>query len=499
MEFSFILNDIRFALELLGAISFLMAAWLMLDSFFMRKEAATFSRFLGFGAVALFQVIRALNLGNDLVSYVGYGLLLFGLFLIVGSFIKTQQLKVQAVIVIPTFALWVMYLDAAAAGLSIAVALMALYTSIHEMNRSWRPFSAAFLLFGATFGVSAYFGTHLTESMRAGMLVVEFLAFIALTRWVWQYLQLRIRESLMLILISSALFLSTVVTLAFSTILVGRVASETQANLLTDARVTDLVIESLTGEAHAKTALVAQNTELAQAVAKRDFVALESVAERVMEEQELGFLTVTDEDGSVLLRAHALSRRDDSLYGERALEEALDGRTFVTIEQSAVEKFSIRAGAPVVNNKKVVGAVIAGYPLDNAFVDGIKRITGLEVLIYDGAVSVAATAFAADGRTRMTGLPVTEPSIVSGVLGNGQIVTSPVTLNGELFLGSYLPIENGDGKIIGMIGAAKPQQDILDLADATNRLTLTTVILIMLVLTGPIYLFARRLSNEVTM
>ena len=47
----------------------------------------------------------------------------------------------------------------------------------------------------------------------------------------------------------------------------------------------------------------------------------------------------------------------------------------------------------------------------------------------------------------------------------------------------------------GMISAAKPQQDILDVENSTNRLTLITVIVIMLVLSWPIYAFTRRLTE----
>ncbi len=82
------------------------------------------------------------------------------------------------------------------------------------------------------------------------------------------------------------------------------------------------------------------------------------------------------------------------------------------------------------------------------------------------------------------------------VLQDGQPASAQASIYGKPFRASYLPLRNSDDKIIGMISAAKPEQDILDIANSTNRLTLITIILIMLVLTYPIYLFTKRLTTE---
>jgi sensor histidine kinase regulating citrate/malate metabolism len=223
---------------------------------------------------------------------------------------------------------------------------------------------------------------------------------------------------------------------------------------------------------------------------------MEQQVEVLMEEYNLGFLTVTDAQGSVLMRAHALSRRGDSLIGERALEEALRGSSFVTIETSPVEKLSIRAAAPMRAGANTTGVVIVGYPLDNVLVDNIKRVTGLEMFIYDQKTATAATAFAANGRSRATGIVLQDSRVQAAVLERGVPTTADENLYGQPFMMGYLPLVNGDDKVVGMIAAGKSQQDILDIANSTNRLTLMTVILIMLVLVYPIFAFTRRLNDE---
>jgi len=495
MSLDFFIHNVRFAVELAGAVSFLMAAWLTLDTYNLRKDAETLIRALGFACFAIYELIDALALSSDVLSYTAFFVLLIGLLFILGSFVRTERLQMQAVVVIPSFTLWEGYLSALAALFLFATAFFTWRRERAEMNKTWMPLIIGFMLLGINFAVA--FASHDETSVPALIgLLCEAAGFFFVARWVWQFLQLRIRESLILIFISAALFLSTVVTLAFSTILVSQIASQTDSNLVTDARVLDLTVSSLKDESLAKTALIANDADLKTAITKNDFPSLQQTAENLMEEYKLGFVTITDKDGTVLIRAHALSKRGDSLLGERALEEALRGNTFVTIEESPVEKLSVRAGAPILNAGKVIGTVIAGYPLDNALADDIKRVTGLEMFIYTADTASAATALAQDGRTRLTGFAVTDGAVKNTVLQAGKTATSRAVLYGQPYRTSYLPLVNGDDKIIGMLSAGKPEQDILDIANATNRLTLITIICIMLILAWPIYMLTKRLASE---
>lgn len=496
MSLYFFVNNFRFALELLGAVAMLMAAWLTADTYSVSKEQKILVRTVGFGLVAAWQIISALGAGSDPLSFLGFTLYAIGLAGILGSFIASQKLAMPAILIIPPFAAFAGPLYGVAAILLLAIAGASYQQSKKEFNPTWKRFYVSFLLLGvgAVFAIFAQ-GNELGLFALAGF-ASSLAGFLLLVAWVWQFLALRIRESLVIIFVSAALLLSTVVTLAFSTILISQITSQTEESLLIDARVLDLSIDKLKRESLAEAALLAADPRLGAAVAADDFPELQAVSESFMERYSLGFVTITDARGAVLVRAHALSKRGDSLAGERALEEALAGKTFVTVEESPVEKLSIRAGAPVKQKNRVVGAVIAGYPLDNALVDGIKRVTGLEMFVYEGDTSVAATAFAEDGRTRLTGLRLEDGEVKSSVLSGGASMTAQATLRGQPFLASYLPLVSGDDKIVGMLSAAKPEQDILDIVNATNRLTLITVILIMLALAYPIYAFTKRLTEE---
>ncbi|MFA6095613.1 MAG: cache domain-containing protein [Candidatus Paceibacterota bacterium] len=497
MSFYFLLNNLAFAFGMVGTIAFLMASWLSFDAYRIRPDNGVLIRSIGLALCAIWQLIHAMVLGSDILSYLGSIVFIVGLMCIASSFLRKSELAVHAVIVIPAFTLWGGYFQAVAGLLAVAVAYLSYRKWKQEQNRTWLPFSWSFLLVSVIALLSIFSG----DVSRPGMisiirLALELAAFLILGYWVWQYMQLRIRESIVMASVGATFLLATVVTLAFSTILISRVTSETAQNLIVNTKVLNLAITSLEAEALAKAELIAQDAGIIAAISKEDFGTLDVIAEKLLEERELGFLTIAAKNGDIMLRAHAVSRRGDTAASERAFEEALVGIPSVTVEDSVVEGFSIRAGAPVEKGGKIIGVVIAGYPLDNAFADRMKRVTGLEMFIYKGATSVAGTAFASDGMTRLVGVTIGDVSVKESVLEDGKTVTGEMAAYDELFQASYAPLENGDGKAVGIISSAKRQDDIVNIANATNRLTLVTVIGIILILLAPIYSISRRFSPD---
>ena len=172
------------------------------------------------------------------------------------------------------------------------------------------------------------------------------------------------------------------------------------------------------------------------------------------------------------------------------------GDSLVDIASSAPEGFSIRASSPVMANGETVGIIVAGFPLDNALADGLKKITGLEMSIFEADTRAATTLFNPDGRTRSVGIKQTDPRVSQSVLQQGNELTLRTLILSRPYLASYLPIRNAANEIVGMVSAAEPQQEVLDIVQTTNRLTLIVVMIIMLIIVTPIYLMTRRLGEE---
>lgn len=499
MSLFFLYNNLHFSFEILGALAFFVVAWLAFDVFPIRRDFLTASRGIGFLFLAVWQVIHALNPSVETTLYLGASFYILGAFFVLLNLLlerPVERPEFKAIFVFPAFAAASVFLEAGVAFLYLATAYFAFAQYKKELKKMLKPFFTSFIFLGLGAAVSLFYPEDSLGALWVLGHIFELLGFGFLIAWVWQYLELRIREELLLISTSVALLIAIMVTLVFSVILVGQIERATRADLETNARVLNLAVERLKEEALAKAKLLSQSDDLKRAVLKRDFAALEEFASGSLTEEKLGFLTILEENGDVLLRAHALTQKDDNLSGERAVREALAGRFLVNIESSPTERFSIRAAAPLTDKGKVIGVVVTGFLLDNAFVDNLKRITGLDALIFERDIVVASTLISPDGRTRVSGIKEVRDDVLR-LLEYGRQLTISTEIVSRPYLISYFSVLDSDGRVVGMLASAKPQREILDLANATNRLTLITVAVIMLILSVPIYIATRRLTSEV--
>jgi hypothetical protein len=498
MSFYFLVTNLHFAFGMIGAIVLLMVAWLNYDSFKQESNSLVLMRCVGLLFFLDWQILHSLDIKNDLLLYFGYALMIIGLAFIVTSFAQAKKLSMTAVIVIPAFTLYIQQLSIISSVLFFAIAYFAFRQWKREYNKTWVPFAVAFLIFGISYSISIFASMeNHTSLVYITSNLIELFGFVFLGVWVWQYMRLRISESVVMILIGVIFILSTIITLAFSTILIGRVINETSNNLLTDVKVLDFSLNGMKREALSKAQLISKDISIINAVNNNDFNSLDEISGLFLEKYNLGFLIITDKNGAVLVRGNALSKRGDSLSGEMAFEEALLKNSMVTIEDSSAEGFSIRAGAPIYDkNNKIIGVVLDGFQLDNTFTDKMKKLTGFEMFVYKNDISIAGSALGIDGRTRLIGNKIDDPAIYKSILAEGKNFTGSIDINGTRFHSSYLPLINGDDKIVGMIASAKPEQDIVNIADATNRLTLLTVLGILLVLVFPIYFVSKKIAEN---
>lgn len=498
MSTFFLLNNFHFTLEVLGALTFLTVAWLAFDAFALRRDTVTAIRGIGFSLLALWQIIHAFNFSHDLYNYLGYLVYFLGIVFIISSLAR-EYFAVRpaspAVLILPNLSGIARLLSAVTSfGLGI-ITYLAYLQYKKEFKKDLRLFLAGFLFLTAGSLLSIFYRIDLFNSVWILGHILEAIGFFALGWWVWNFLRLRLREQILFVFISATLFMAIIVSLTFSTILVGQITSSTKDNLLTNTKVLDLAISRLKEEALAKAELATFDEDLKEALQDNNFPTLETIASQILTEKQLGFLSILDPNGEVLLRAHALTKRNDNAAGEKAVKAALSGKALAAIEPSPAEGFSIRAAAPVFSGKKLIGVVVAGFQLDNAFADSIKKITGLEMSIFQGRTRVATTTLNPDGRTRSIGIEETDEREQDSVFTKRAGIILFTQILSRPFLASYLPLVDED-KVVGMISAAKAQRELTETTNHTNRLTLVTVIIVMVILSTPIYIITRRLSQE---
>lgn len=457
MSLFFILNNIHLAVSLIGALAFFMMAWLSFDSFNIRHSASTLVKAVALSLLALVQVAD---------SFTGFTL-------------KTVGLPYNIFVGL----------------VSIGVVLWAYRKLRAEQNKTLKPlifgFSFLFLAKSALVSSSFLLGGN---TLLLVLLTLEFIGFIFLFWWVWQYLALRIQEEMMLIFAGMALLVASVVTVAFSGILVSQVSNNALENLTTSVRVMDLAITNRESEALAKVRLLASDGVLPEMITDRQIGMLDVSLSKNLEAEELDFLIVLDELGEVVksvpVSGRAGSNLRQTVFGSRSLL----GESLVTIDGVEGSPWAIVASAPIIEDDIVVGVVVGGFFLDNGFVDNLEKITGLEASVYRGAERVATTEVGVDGRTRLNNITEVNDQVVQQVLEQNSGIALHTTINSEPYLASYLPIHDTDNKTVGMISATQSGRDVVDLATKTNQLTFIIVVVLMLLIMTPAYFVTRKIA-----
>ncbi len=166
----------------------------------------------------------------------------------------------------------------------------------------------------------------------------------------------------------------------------------------------------------------------------------------------IDYLVVTDKEGNVFIRAHEPDKYGDNIANQVNIKKALNGEKSVGIENGAVVKYSIRAGAPLKDkNGNIIGAVSLGYVLSNdEFVEKQKKIFGYDVTVFYGNERIATTIEDKEGK-KIIGTKMENDTILDTVLKDNKFYYGKCTINNEECIGGYQPIIDVDGKSSGMI------------------------------------------------
>jgi hypothetical protein len=480
-----------------GALVFAMTAWLAFDSYTIRRDFLTGSRGLGFSLLVISQILGAFSFGSETYAYAGYILRLLGLILVLWNLILEKPVErpsLNAVFVLPSIVTAAVYFNFWDIVLFSVIAFLSYRQYRNEDKKTLLPSIYAFSLLAMSALASVFYTAGHFDAIWIIGHIIEIAGFVALAIWVWQYLKLRVREMLLLIFFSASLLVSIVVTLAFSMILIRQIELAIMNNLSANIKLADYLILHLKEESLSKARIFSSTVELRNALTKNDFSKLEKLANNFIVQENLSLLTVADRDGNVVLRANQTSAKVDNILVGKAGQMASEGYSIATIDSFAGEKFAIKAISPVISSAgTIVGYTITGFILDNPFVDSLKKITGLDVSVYDKNKVVASTITGLDDRTRISGTLLSNILVEDTVLKNGKSITLNNDIVTKPYISSYLALEDFENGAVGMISLAKSQREMFEIANTTNILTLISVMIIMAMLAAPIFKFSKRL------
>ncbi len=241
--------------------------------------------------------------------------------------------------------------------------------------------------------------------------------------------------------------------------------------------------------------LIAQNPDLIEAVVRRDHAAAAAIGKKLMDMAGSEFIAITDEKGMVVARGHSLKYGDD-LSSQETVRAGLQGKSTVGLVPGALIPFTLRAGAPLMRDGKVAGTVGIGISLTSeAYVDRLKRETGLEVTIFNGDVR-AMTTLMQDGK-RMIGTRLSNAAVSEAVLQRGETVFSRLELLGKPFNAVYWPILNAGGKPVGMQFVGQSLAPMIKVRQEALRNALLATTGITLVFALAAFIMGRLLASPV--
>jgi len=330
--------------------------------------------------------------------------------------------------------------------------------------------------------------------------LVKLIAFAALGVWVWGYLRFRLREEIFIIFASVTLGVFLFTTLAFTTLLLQNLQRDALGKLETDVKVLDFAIDRLKAEALSDARAISSNTDVVKALKAGNRNKLFSLAQSFLVSMETDFLAITNDAAEVVVRGEDKERFGESLSDDLAVLNALLERPMVTVvkkEGVLAPQIFIEAAVPIRGSPEVLGATLTGFMVDDAFVDRVKEITGLDVTVFGGDERSATTFLAPDGKSRELGTLEPDPRINRTVLIRGEIYVGGATVLNQPYFTAYLPLKDVSEEVVGMLFVGTPQTTVLETAQKTFQLTFLLSSLLMVFSLIPSYLISRYIHSQI--
>lgn len=309
--------------------------------------------------------------------------------------------------------------------------------------------------------------------------------------------ELRINSISKKISIVTVIFIAIFIGAVFATInlTVGKVLSENIVEDLTSkAKVLNNNVEELKTKALKATEWVQGSPRLIMAYENNDRQEALKVGQLALKSLGLDYLVMTDTNGNVFIRAHEPASYDDSISKQVNIQKALKGESSVGIEEGAVVKYSIRAGAPLKDDDgNIIGAISLGYVLsNNDFVNLQKKLFGCDATIFFGDTRIATTIVDEAGKN-IVGSKLDNRVITETVLKNGKQFQGEAIIQNSSYFVVYSPIIDVSGKPTGMLFLGQKADIISIMAKQLTKNQGIVLVILGIMLVFCIVLFVRQL------
>lgn len=413
---NFILENVHFVIGLITSFVFFAVAWLYFDARGKQKSVKHLAKVGGFLLLSVAALLEATVLEGTILPHLQFGgiipqlvlpLKLLGyLLVIVGLITDKLQARPTYTTKQPSTAFLM-----ATSGFTLLcsntllffspilvtmIAYLYLRHATKGLENHLKPVALAFfiLAFAEMLSLNVVF-RQTTNPLLAAFVApyswlwitqqgVQLLGILILGRWVFQYLFQRIQTQLFMFFVLAIMGAFLVTTISFTTLLLKNLQQSALEHLRTDAQVLQYAISAKKEQTKSDAQVFAQNPEVLTAIEKKDTAALKTMASAFLINKDQSFLTIVSKDGIVLMRGEDPDRIGDSLSSDPLVSRVIQGEMLSTVTKKQgvlAPEISIRSASPIATGSGIVGAVVVGSRVDNAFVDGIKETTGLDVSV----------------------------------------------------------------------------------------------------------------------
>jgi hypothetical protein len=515
----FLLENFHFAVNLFAALAFFSIFWLYYDAWIERKTFKEGLKILGFLLLSLSFLAHAVLIESPTLTIslisggytekiaiimrnLGYVFLIVGLLIDplipkpkLGALIVTNfAFPYLTIPILAVVAAW-LYLRRATIGLenhTKSVSLAFFIIALHEIT-------AIPILFAGTANVDIFRLVTPFGPIWIASHLILFVGSAIFVRWAFSYLLKRINTQLFIIFTTTTLSIFLLTTVSFTFLLLKNLSDETLTRLGTDVSVLSYALDAKRSETLASASILAQNTAVAEAITSGDRQTLATATEKLLLDRKLTSVVILNDSGQVLARGEERDRIGDSMSNDSLVKRALIGEnvsSLISKEAAIAPTILVNSAVPIKSQDKVVGVVIAALSLDNNFLDGIKKVTGLEVGIYGGEILSATTISDLRGITRPIGIKNTNKTINNNVLIKGENFQGQVSLLNTSYFAVYHPLKDADNAVVGMLLAGRPSSSIFATAGRSIELTFLVTVLLIVLSILPSYLIARYITNQ---
>jgi len=205
-------------------------------------------------------------------------------------------------------------------------------------------------------------------------------------------------------------------------------------------------------------------------------------------ESEFGFAIFVGTNGGIIWKSENAPQEFD-------LSTALAGEQSSDIFGSENTVLSYQSKTPILDNSKVIGAVLIGHFLnDTQIVDHIKELTGSEITLFQNDIRINTTVLKPDG-TRGVGTQLVA-NIANQVLNEGKVFTGDALVLGVKMKTIYEPLRNKDNTILGITFVGYPTEKIISSLNKSTIFNIAVSLAILFASLAVLIVFLKRIVSE---